>query len=69
MELTDAGGNANKTSSININLSTEMLCGSKAESFIRGSLALVVVGVTLALLLILGGEAAHLGGASITRGA
>ncbi len=34
-----------------------------------GSLTLGVVGVTLALLLILGGVAAYLGGASLTRGA
>jgi len=34
-----------------------------------GSLALGVVGVTLGLLLLLGGVAARLGGASLTRGA
>jgi VIT1/CCC1 family predicted Fe2+/Mn2+ transporter len=34
-----------------------------------GSLTISVVGVTIALLLILGGLAAHLGGASLTRGA
>jgi VIT1/CCC1 family predicted Fe2+/Mn2+ transporter len=34
-----------------------------------GSVALVLVGVTLVLLLVLGGVAAHLGGASLVRGA
>ena len=34
-----------------------------------GGLALGVVGVTLGLLLVLGGVAARLGGASLTRGA
>lgn len=34
-----------------------------------GVLTLGVVGVSLGLLLVLGGTAAHLGGASLTRGA